>query len=617
MRRFPLLLGLLVGCGENPAPPDATVRDGAVDATPDGAGDGGGACTFQGAGETPPEPARHTPRWAFLPWISKDISDRADTYAFVDGFRDRGIPVGAVVLDSPWETHYNTFIPSPTRYPDFGGMVRDLHGRGVRVVLWITALVNTRSYDLEPGGDTYRGASPNFEEGLQCAFYVNEGTTYPWWKGSGASVDFLNPRALAWWHRQQDPLYDLGVDGWKLDFGDSYVDGATVRTHAGAVPHQRYGEAYYRDFLAYGVQRRGRDFVTMVRGWDESYTFPGRFFARPEHAPVAWAGDNRRDQVGLADALDHMFRSAAAGYAVVGSDIGGYLDVDDRVLTERVAFSQDTFARWVAVGALSPFMQLHGRGNFAPWTVPERPDETVALYRYWATLHTALVPFWYALAEEAHRGGASVLRPVGPVGSWPGDYRYTLGEAFLVAPVLNDRGHRDVALPAGRWYDWWRPLGDALDGARTLPMVDTTDRTRIPVYVRAGAIVPLEVTNDVNGLGTSASSGALTVLLWPDERETTFTLRDDDTPRVFTLRRTPAGVTAQVPGLPRPTLLRVRADTPSRAPTVDGRALPELPSRAAFDSAPEGSWRDPATRSVWVKLPAASAERRVSLAPET
>ena len=54
-----------------------------------------------------PAPRIHTPRWAFEPWISKDISNRDDTYAFVDGFRSRGISVGAVVLDSPWETSYN------------------------------------------------------------------------------------------------------------------------------------------------------------------------------------------------------------------------------------------------------------------------------------------------------------------------------------------------------------------------------------------------------------------------------------------------------------------------------------------------------------------------------
>src|SRR5262245_38512978 len=66
-----------------------------------------------------PEPSLATPRWVFEPWISKDISTADDTYAFVQGFRDRDIPVGAVVIDSPWETNYNTFVPNPDRYPGF------------------------------------------------------------------------------------------------------------------------------------------------------------------------------------------------------------------------------------------------------------------------------------------------------------------------------------------------------------------------------------------------------------------------------------------------------------------------------------------------------------------
>src|SRR6187401_1694408 len=100
-------------------------------------------------------------------------------------------------------------------------------------------------------------------------------------------------------------------------------------TDAGETTRQAYSEAYYADFHAYGVARRGDQFVTMVRPWDESYGFPGRFYARPDDAPVAWVGDNRRDWVGLADALDHLFRSADAGYVAIGSDVGGYLDRDD------------------------------------------------------------------------------------------------------------------------------------------------------------------------------------------------------------------------------------------------------------------------------------------------
>jgi hypothetical protein len=69
--------------------------------------------------EPPVQRFGFTPRWAYQPWISKDISTGPDTYDFVGGFESRGIPVGVVVLDSPWETNYNTFIPDEDRYPKF------------------------------------------------------------------------------------------------------------------------------------------------------------------------------------------------------------------------------------------------------------------------------------------------------------------------------------------------------------------------------------------------------------------------------------------------------------------------------------------------------------------
>jgi Glycosyl hydrolases family 31 len=107
-----------------------------------------------------PEPPRYTPRWAFEPWISKDISTGPDTFDFVAGFKSRNIPVGVVVLDSPWETNYHSFIPNPTRYPDFANMVANLKSQNVRTVMWMTANMNNASFDAEPGGDTYVGPAP-------------------------------------------------------------------------------------------------------------------------------------------------------------------------------------------------------------------------------------------------------------------------------------------------------------------------------------------------------------------------------------------------------------------------------------------------------------------------
>lgn len=564
-------------------------------------------CTPASAADPPPDPPRRTPVWAFEPWISKDISTGADTYDFVKGFEDRDIPVGAVVLDSPWETNYNTFVPNPSRYPNFDAMVSDLHAKDIRVVLWITQMVNSTSYDLEPGGDGYDGPSPNQEIGYTCGFYVNEGEEYNWWKGKGAGVDFTNPNAAAWWHEQQDKVLDMGIDGWKLDFGDSYIPGDTVRTSKGEIPHQEYSEAYYRDYLAHGVKARGGEFLTMVRAWDESYGFEGRFYARPEHAPVCWMGDNRRDWVGVSDVLDSMFRSADNGYVVLGSDVGGYLDKDDKdLLGPDIPLDAAVFEKWTALGALSPFMQLHGRANLTPWTFPGAADEVVSVYRYWAKLHHQLVPFFYSLAEEAYAGGPGILRPITAEADWAGDYRYSIGDAFLVAPVLDATLARDVELPSGAsYYDWWSPGSDPLDGGQILPNYDASEAVRFPLFVRGGAILPLEDADLATGLGTAASKGKLTILAYPAADKSTFRLHESDG-QVTTIdaQSKGAGFTVTLSRATRDTLIRVRADSVPASVQQDGATIPLLADRAAFDAAQAGWFHEVETRSVWIHVPA-------------
>ncbi len=573
MRRGASLLFLLAACGDDaPAGPDA--RD----------------CTFRTAADDVEPPPIHTPRWAFRPWISKDISTTEDTRAFLDGFASRDIPVGALVIDSPWETHYNTFVPNPERYPGFEQLLTDLHDDGIRLILWMTQMVNEASYDQEPSGDSYPGASPNYQEGKDCGFYIDHGENHFWWKGNGGAIDFTDPEAVGWWHRQQDALYDLGLDGWKLDFAEEYLLNPPFDTDAGELSRQEYSELYYEDYYSYARSRRGDEFVTMVRPYDKSYSFEGRFFARPEHAPVTWVGDNRRDWIGLSDALDHIFRSADAGYVMIGSDIGGYLDRDELDFNVILPIDALVFARWTAVGALSPFMQLHGKANLTPWTVPDSVDETVALYRYWATLHDQLVPFWYSLAEEAYAGAAPIVRPQGTEASWAGDYRWMLGDALLVAPILDDTGVRDVALPAGTWYDWWDPAAAPITGGVTLDDVSQPDRARIPLYVKEGAILPAEVSNDVTPLGTAASAGALTVAIWPADTETVFTLHPAGVIRASRAQVELTGLTGRV-------ILRIRAE-----------AAPSAVSAGTFTY-------DAPTRTLWIDLADVTGDVTVTITP--
>src|ERR687897_729881 len=97
-----------------------------------------------------PMSAVHTPlapRWAYEPWVWEDQEHSAEAVReLVAGYRQRGIPVGTVILDSPWQTNYNTFEFGPD-YPDPAGLIRELHADNVKVLLWATGFVNVASND--------------------------------------------------------------------------------------------------------------------------------------------------------------------------------------------------------------------------------------------------------------------------------------------------------------------------------------------------------------------------------------------------------------------------------------------------------------------------------------
>ncbi|MHC4157321.1 MAG: TIM-barrel domain-containing protein, partial [Planctomycetota bacterium] len=59
------------------------------------------------------------PRWAFEPWVWEDNKNTQQAVlALVKGYRDRDIPVGTIIIDSPWETAYNSFDWDKQRYPE-------------------------------------------------------------------------------------------------------------------------------------------------------------------------------------------------------------------------------------------------------------------------------------------------------------------------------------------------------------------------------------------------------------------------------------------------------------------------------------------------------------------
>ena len=175
---------------------------------------------------------------------------------------------------------------------------------------------------------------------------------------------------------------------------------------------------------------------------------------------------------------------ALGGISTFGSDIAGYQN------TNSPASSKELFFRWTELGALSPVMRTH-HGSYPKlnWSFQSDAD-TLAHWKRYAMLHIALAPFFRTLAQNAHDTGIAIMRPLAvefpdDAASWPIDDEYMLGDALLVAPVMTEGATaRAVHLPPGTWFPW---SGGA---PVTSDLTADAPTSEIPVYARAGAIVP-------------------------------------------------------------------------------------------------------------------------------
>ena len=71
------------------------------------------------------------PEWAYGHWKSRDVYAHArDVDADLEGYLENRLPLDAIVLDSPWETQYNTWRFNPHQFPDPSGLIARLRKAG-------------------------------------------------------------------------------------------------------------------------------------------------------------------------------------------------------------------------------------------------------------------------------------------------------------------------------------------------------------------------------------------------------------------------------------------------------------------------------------------------------
>lgn len=394
--------------------------------------------------------------------------------------RAREIPCDVIYLDIHYMDGFRVFTWDRERFPNPRQMVADLAADGFKTVTIV-----------DPGVKV-DGRYEVFQAGIRDGHFVCHpdgelfiGTVWP---GRTAFPDFLRAETRSWWgelHREL--VCQVGIAGiWndmnepscfaRNTFPPEVLQGEEGEQQLHAEVHNVYGQTMAMATHA-GLKRLQPD--------KRPFLLTRSGYAGIQRYAAVWMGDNHSWWEHLRLAIPMCLGMGLCGVPFVGTDIGGF----------QHDAKGELFARWLQMGALMPFCRNHAAYQTAdqePWSFgPEIED----IARRFLRLRYRLLPFLYNEFYKASTTGLPIMRPL--FLQYPQDPatfeisdQFLLGEDLLVCPVYQPgASKRLVYLPPGEWVDFW--TGERLNGKQHI--IAEAPLERMPLFVRSGAIIPMEL----------------------------------------------------------------------------------------------------------------------------
>lgn len=418
-------------------------------------------------------------RYSYYP--DKEVLTVAQT------FRDKNIPADTIVLDIHYMDAFKIFTWDDTRFPDPKGLVTRLKEMGFHVVVICDPGIKT-----EAGYDAY-------EDGLKRDVFLKypDGTNYSGevWPGWCHFPDFTNAKTREWWGDHFHAYTDIGIQGFWNDMNEFSTWGNMLPEHVlfsfeGNPATMRRGRNLYGLLMAKSTFEGAKKHLKGLR----PFNLTRSCYSGIQRYAAVWTGDNVSYDEHMLLGVRMVTNLGLSGVSFAGYDVGGFVgDAGIRL-----------YARWFSISVFSPFFRSHTMINSRdaePWTFGEEVEQ---ICRNYMRMRYRLLPYIYSLFYESSETGMPVQRSLAI--SYPHsdkvyqyDNQYLFGPYLLVAPVESDKSFVKVYLPEGAWYLLYD--GTRYEGEQEVIVEAPLDK--LPVFVKAGAIIPMQEPVSHTGISTS------------------------------------------------------------------------------------------------------------------